>query len=157
MRRMLKGITVSALAVMLWVVMGFSPHPDDLPAGNAGQDGKLLVIVNSEVNLESISVAELNRIYLGKKKILAGQNINRLASLENGEVHQLFLSTCMNRSHSSFINYWKRMVFTGKSLPPKSFKTINKLREFLTQNPNAITFIDTKDLTDDLKAVLIIE
>ena len=155
MSRILKGITVSVLAALLCAVMGFSWHPDEVPAGNAAQDDKLVVIVNNQLDVDSISVADLNRIYLGKKKILAGQNINRLASLENGEIHQLFLSTCLNRSHSSFINYWKRMVFTGKGLMPKVFKNEREIVDYVKKHKTAIGYISVNTPHDGVKSVIL--
>lgn len=111
------------------------------PREEVFQDQGFLVIVNSDVQLDSISLEELGRIYLGKKRTLAGKNISRLASLESGDIHREFLETCLNRSHSSFINYWKRMVFTGKGLMPRVFSDENQLVEYVRKNKSAIGYI----------------
>ena len=149
-----RAIRMAHAATLCLILMLFAAGFDS-PGEELLQDNSLLVIVNDQVELEAISIEDLNRIYLGKKKILAGQNINRLASLESGELHKRFLSTCLHRSHSSFINYWKRMVFTGKGVMPKVFKDEREIVEYVRKHKSAIGYISSSTPHVGVKSLVI--
>lgn len=155
MAKMKRNVQSTSLAIVLWAVLFLfiSAFKAPLPAGM--QDYDILVIINGELGIDSISIEDLNRIYLGKKRNLGGKNITRLASLESGVTHQQFLSNCLNRSHSSFINYWKRMVFTGKGVMPSVFRDEEALVEYVRRNKSAIGYISSDTPYDGVTAIKI--
>ena len=115
----------------------------------------LMVVVNAEVPVESITPGMLQRIYLGKTTRWEGGLAIRPVMLHDHEVHEAFVTDLLDRSEENFSVYWKRMVFTGKGRPPRAFNSDEELAAYLRETPGAIGFLSVEADATDLKIVTI--
>lgn len=122
-----------------------------LPAGLEAAD--FVVVVNNENPLESLHPSEVKKIFLGKKTFWAnGQGIDILLQ-NDGDVHRSFLFQILHKSPRQLAVYWKKVLFSGKGLPPRKHPDDQSMKKAIAANPQAIGYIDVRQLDETVKAV----
>ncbi len=101
--------------------------------------GETLLVANSGVPGEGLSKNDVRAIFLGKKSVVAGQNVV-IVTLASGDAHKNFLKSVVGKTPSQFSSHWKKIVFTGKGKMPKSFKTNEELLAFVSNTKGAIGY-----------------
>jgi len=69
--------------------------------------------------------------------------------MKDPEIHKLFLKQYVHKSPGRWKTYWKRMVFTGKGLSPKSANSEAELIDLVARTKGAIGYISTDGLSND--------
>jgi hypothetical protein len=98
------------------------------------------VIVISNGGSASVTKAELEQYFLGKKTSL-GNNKVVIATLKTGAAHETFMKEYMGKMPDQFLMYWKQLVFTGRGTMPKSFENDKELIAFIAKTPGAIGYV----------------
>lgn len=81
--------------------------------------GDVKVIANSSVKVDTISAAELKRVFL-EEKISLGDGTHVEPVLEkDGPVHEAFLQEYLGISEDDLHMYYRALVFTGRGFTPK--------------------------------------
>lgn len=101
----------------------------------------LVLVAHPEVPVETISSRELRRIYLGKSTRWSGGQAIRPVMLESDAHYSAFVTEALEHSEENFAVYWKRMVFTGKGRPPRTFATADELAFYVRMTPGAIGYL----------------
>lgn len=102
------------------------------------------VVVNSEVDLTDLDAETLERIYLGKKTLWdSGQRITPALVTEASAVSKSFLEEILNKSVPQYRSYWKKRLFSGGGIVPKTFRSSREVIEFVARTPGAIGIIDS--------------
>lgn len=135
----MKKIIVIALILSLWV------HGTAL--------AEQIIIVNKGVSINSVDSDTLKKIYLGKKSKWDNGDKIVPVNLNEGPVHENFIKNVVNKSTSQYVTYWKRMIFTGKGIPPKSVPTETDIVNFVSNTSGAIGYIDSATPHDAVKVV----
>ncbi len=102
---------------------------------------KLIVIANSDVEVDSLDNKTLLRIYHGKKKQWSNRKEIVPVMLKSCPIRDKFIEDILKETEHKFIAYWKQMVFTGRGLPPKSFDDEIEILNFIAKTPGAIGYI----------------
>lgn len=100
-----------------------------------------VVIAHDAFPAQRIERSELLRIYQGKVSRFEGTRIT-LATLQGGPAHERFARDYLGRTPQQFMNYWRKMVFSGKGQLPRSFATDAQLVAYVAATPGAIGYID---------------
>ena len=50
--------------------------------------------------------------------------------------------------------YWSRLVFTGRALPPREARSMAEARQWLTDTPNLIGYLDRNEPTAGMRILL---
>ncbi len=113
-----------------------------------------VVVVVHPSNDADLNKKSVQRIFLGKeKKFSNGKEalpINQDASTaERGS----FDSDTLGRSSTQIAAYWSKLVFTGKGIPPKELNDNAAVISIVSDNPNAIGYVDSAAVTDAVKVV----
>jgi ABC-type phosphate transport system substrate-binding protein len=108
----------------------------------------IAVIVNP-ANSVSLTTDELTRLYTGRSSALAAVNI-----AESLPLRGQFDEKGVGRSSAQLKAHWSKLVFTGKGTPPLELATEAAVIEYITQNPNAVGYVDAASVTDAVKVVL---
>lgn len=118
----------------------------------------LVVIVDTESSVESMSRSELGRIFLGKStEFSSGGDALPVNQIMVSSIRTEFDSTMLKRSESQMKGYWSRQLFSGEGTPPEEVNgDIDVLRRVIN-DPSAIGYIDTAALNDAVKVVSITE
>jgi ABC-type phosphate transport system substrate-binding protein len=115
--------------------------------------GSVIVIANNDVPRSSLTLDEVQRIFLGKKtEWSAGERIIPVC-LKKGKSHETFLRTYMDMNNSQFDIFWKQAIFTGKGQMPKMFTNEADIVQFVRNNPGGVGYIDSDTQHSMVKTV----
>lgn len=123
-------------------------------AGTAGAQSATRVIVSTDVEVSSISQAEIARIYLGKKTFWdSGARIEPSLLDEKSPLTESFLEENLKKTVRQFRAYWKRYLFSGQGTAPKTFASSKQVADFVAANPGAIGIVDGTYTDDRVKFI----
>ncbi|WP_372628152.1 phosphate ABC transporter substrate-binding protein [Arsukibacterium sp.] len=108
----------------------------------------IAVIVNP-ANTSTLTTDELTRLYTGRSSALSAVNI-----AESSPLRSQFDEKGVGRSSAQLKAHWSKLIFTGKGTPPLELATEAAVIEHISQNPNAIGYVDAASVTDAVKVVL---
>jgi ABC-type phosphate transport system substrate-binding protein len=112
---------------------------------------EVAVIVNPSVPINSVSSDDLKKIFTGKMVVWEGGQSIKPATLNDGSVHEEFVKNYTGKTTNQFQTYWRRMIFTGQGIQPRSFSSSRDLIEYVSETPGAIGYVSPSDISADLK------
>ena len=117
-------------------------------------DGNIVVIVNNNAPEKDLSKERIKQIYTGKVTLWSSNETIILCVLKDDEIHNAFLKQYVQRNATQFKNTWRQMIFTGKGEKPKSFDSIEKLIQFISDNRLAVGYITDKAIDPNVKIIV---
>ncbi len=111
------------------------------------------IIVNRDNPVETLSKAEIKKIFLGTKTFWDnGDSIDVLLQNE-GEPHQSFVHDILNKTPKQFQMYWKRELFSGTGIPPRRSPDDQSVKTAVAADPRMISYIATIHLDNSIKRI----
>lgn len=108
------------------------------PAVNA-QD--IMIITNSDVPTDSITVSDVKKIFLGQKSEWEnGSGINFFTTGQT-VTHKAFLKKFVRKSSSQYKIFWKKQVFSGKGEIPKSSGSDQEMVKLVASTNGSIGYV----------------
>ncbi len=133
---------VFAILTLIW--LAWSP----------GVRAELVVVVNAENPLSSLSSRQLIDLYMGRYNSYPnGESANTTDLPEKSKEREYFYRMLVGKSAAQINAYWARLLFTGKSEPPQTVRSSADVIALVKDNKNAIAYINEADLVDGLKVV----
>ncbi|OQX21899.1 MAG: hypothetical protein BWK80_31910 [Desulfobacteraceae bacterium IS3] len=105
--------------------------------------GEILIIAHKGVSAGELSKNEIKSIFLGEKIRWDDDRKMTFVILKTKE-HDEFLRAYIGNTAAQYLNYWKKMVFTGKSKSPKAFDTPEKLLEYVAETDGSVGYIPSE-------------
>lgn len=103
----------------------------------------LVLVVNSESGIESLTQREVVNIYLGRyRRLSTGATAVPVDLSENTGRKAIFYRQLVDKNLAEIDAYWSRLVFSGKTRPPQQVESVEDALEFLANNLNALAYID---------------
>ena len=100
------------------------------------------IIVNSKVNIDSISMNVLKEIYTGNRSFWnENLRIRPIRTSDSNLITEQFVNTVMSQSLSQYLQDWRLKLFSGKALPPKKAESSQEIISFVEQNEGGIGFV----------------
>ena len=123
--------------------------------GQAPRDkAAVIVIVNVENDIRETTLADLTRVYLGKKTLWeSGARIHPAMLDEDQAVVRGFIEKDIQRTVDQYRAYWKHMLFSGGGTAPRTFRTAAKVVDFVAQEPGAIGIVAAAPTDDRVKVI----
>ncbi|HEX4975458.1 MAG TPA: phosphate ABC transporter substrate-binding protein [Pseudomonadales bacterium] len=116
---------------------------------------ELVVVVNPQNTVQSLSKEDVSRIYLGKNKNFPnGSDIETIDLHKDSQLREDFYRKVCGKSPSQIASYWSRLIFTGKGVPPRSVDTEAAAKEWIVSHPNSMAYIDSANVDGSVKVVL---
>ena len=100
-----------------------------------------VVVANKGVEMDSVSKAELQAIFLGEKVKWSKAKYIKVALLDNGAVMKEFLQEVLGKTPIQFDNHWNKLVFTGKASVPPVFADSSQMVNFVAGKAGAIGIV----------------
>ena len=69
------------------------------------------------------------------------------------EAHEEFLNKFLGTTPMQYRQYWKKMVFTGRSRSSKSFKDPQKMMDYIAQTDGAVGYLPLSAFNDKVKKI----
>lgn len=113
------------------------------------------VIANKEVLVSSLRKAEIQAIFLGDKTRWEDGKPVKIAVLEGGAASKAFLLNVVGKTPSQYELYWKKLVFNGKAVAPKSFDDAAALIQFVSGTYGAVGFVGANETGSSVKTITI--
>ncbi|WP_374486666.1 hypothetical protein [Zoogloea sp.] len=93
-------------------------------------------------------------LYLGNTTTLADGTPVKLIDLPNGMLRDDFYLKLTGKNPAQIRAYWSRQVFTGRALPPREAGSVAEARQWLTDIPNLIGYLERSDVPAGARILL---
>ena len=114
-------------------------------------DEEILIIVNKETSMKSLSINTVVDIYTNNKtKWDSGEKIH-VSMLKIGPVHEAFSNQIIGMAPKKLIGVWKKVIFTGLGTPPKVFNTEAEMVQYVATTKGAIGYISVSTPAESVK------
>lgn len=114
----------------------------------------IAIVVHPNNPLANLTKEDAAKIFLSKTKIFPNGKEVSIIDLEEGdEIRNAFYEKVTNKSASQVKAYWSRLIFTGKGQPPKVAIDSDEVISAISNDENAIGYIDTDDINENVKVI----
>jgi TonB family protein len=117
--------------------------------------GDVKVIANSSVKADTISTAELKRVFLEEKNSLADGTHVEPVLQKGGPAHAAFLQEYLGRSEDDLQTYYRTLVFTGRGSMPKAFGSDAEVVAYVARTRGAIGYVSSAASVGGVKILAI--
>lgn len=111
------------------------------------------VIVNRSLEVDTISKAELQSVFLGEKVKWNSKKYIKIAMHDDAAVLKDFLQSIVGKTPAQFDTHWSKLVFTGKASMPPSFAESAKIVDYVAGKPGAIGFVPAGQAGSSVKVI----
>ncbi|MBI4828407.1 MAG: hypothetical protein HY804_06305 [Nitrospinae bacterium] len=153
-------------AVALLLILAF-------PAAPAAEEGdeieeyvetrELVVVVNRANPATSISLADLQKLFLGKRALWPnGWPVNPCDLAEPGlpepqTSRAQFSQRYLNKDMTTLKSYWIRMIFSGKGHPPAVYPRTGQVLAHVAADEGGLGYLPRRSVTDRVKVIAVID
>ncbi len=118
-----------------------------------GDADEVVIITNKSVPTDMLNKEDIKNIFTGKMTRWEDNQKITFVTLPQSKIHQGFLKEFVKRTPEQYSRHWKKQIFTGKGTKPRSFKTQEKLIDYVASTKGAIGYISSKIITDKIKVL----
>ena len=117
--------------------------------------GDVKVIVNPSVKADTISAAELRRVFLEEKNSLAdGTHVEPVLE-KDGPVHKVFLQEYLGRSEDDLQAYYRTLVFTGRGAMPRVLGSDAEVVAYVARTRGALGYVSGAASAEGVKTLIV--
>ncbi len=110
-------------------------------AGFTPADG-VAVVVHPNSRISTVSRAELSKIFLGRLRTWSdGTPVLPVDQRPDRTVRERFSRHVHGRSVVTVEVYWKRMIFSGRGVPPRELADDQRVLEYVRDHPGAVGYV----------------
>lgn len=114
-----------------------------LAVTGATQADGFAVIVHPESRITTVSRAELSKIFLRRLRTWSdGTAALPVDQLPDRGVRQRFSREVHGRSVVTVEVYWKRMIFSGRAVPPDELASDREVIDHVRTHPGAVGYVE---------------
>ena len=117
--------------------------------------GSYVLIANKSVAVDSLSRDDVRAIFLGEMTRLDDGKAIKFAVLAEEPAQRLFMQEVVGKTTQQFVNYWRKKVFNGEALYPKTVMSSEEQVRFVKTTSGAIGYVSEDDVTDSVKIISI--
>jgi len=118
--------------------------------------GGPIIVVHPDNPARGVSIETLKQIYLGKKTLWeGGELISPVLPEERSETTRQFIEGTLEKTLSQYRSYWRRRLFSGGGVEPRSFRGDSEILDFVAKNPGAIALVENSPEEGRVKVVAI--
>jgi TonB family protein len=143
----MKTATKNSKMLLMSVVVMFGSAP--VFAGN------FRIIANPSVKAETVSAAEIKSVFLGERNSLRDGSHVEPVFLKGGPAHTVFLKEYLGQNDDSLQDYYRTLVFTGKGLMPKAFRSDEEVAAYVAKTRGAIGYVSSATTLDGVKTLTV--
>lgn len=88
-----------------------------LSAARAGAED-ISIIVHPDLEIDSLSLKEVNAIYLGEIEFLGKKRVKPIDQKESQEIRKVFLKDVLHISKTDYTRRWTHLIFMGGTTGP---------------------------------------
>lgn len=109
----------------------------------------MVVVANSQSGINKLSRDEVINIYLGRFRQLSSGVAAQPVDLPPAHADKArFYRLLVNKELAEINAYWSRLIFSGRTTPPRAVKGQEELLNFIRTTPGAIGYVDRAKIDD---------
>jgi ABC-type phosphate transport system substrate-binding protein len=105
----------------------------------------MVFVVSSEAPIQSLNVEDIQNIYLGKKRVVAGFPVSAIDHSETEPIKQAFLQHVMHLTHAQYREQLLRRRFQEGAVTPKFVGSAGEALNAVRETPGAIGYVYESD------------
>ncbi len=114
-----------------------------------------VVVVNAGNGIERLSRDEVINIFLGRyRQFPSGLAALPIDQPADQPLKAQFYHKLVNKDLAEINAYWARLIFSGKTSPPRQAASSEEVLEWLARNRGAIGYVDHSQVDARLKIVM---
>ena len=114
-----------------------------------------VVVVSARSGIERLSRDEVVNIFLGRYRGLSnGTQAIPIDQPEGGSLRAEFYRRLVNKELNEINAYWSRLIFSGKTSPPRQAADAAEVYALLARNPGGIAYIERAQVDHRFRIVL---
>lgn len=118
---------------------------------------ELVVIVNAGSGVDALSREEVINIFMGRYRKLPDGVLAQPLDVD-GETpeRRAFYKKLIDKSLADINAYWARLIFSGRTLPPRALKNQAEVLDRVASDPAAIGYIERVNLNNRVRVVYVL-
>ena len=115
----------------------------------------MVVIVNPENPITSLSKKDVQRLFLGRMHQFpdTDMKVESIDNSESSEEYERFYATIINMNKSKLKRYRAYYLFSGKGRLPTQIENTQKILNYISTTKNAIAYMDEANINNTVKVV----
>ncbi len=122
---------------------------------SAVAQGEIAVIVNPNNDLEQLTVKQVRDIFLGRARAFPNGKF-AVPVDQTTSIRTYFYEQVAARPIEQINAYWARLIFAGRSSPPKQLEDDEAVLQAVKNNEDMIGYVDKNRVDDDVRLLLLI-
>ncbi|MDH3404216.1 MAG: hypothetical protein OES32_16985 [Acidobacteriota bacterium] len=110
-----------------------------------------VVVVHPSTRVLEVSKAELSKIFLKRLRTWADGSLAQPIDQVPGPVREEFTQWVHGRSVVTIEVYWKRMIFSGRAVPPAEAADDAAVLDFVRRTPGAVGYVSGSAQLDGVR------
>ncbi len=117
----------------------------------------LAVIVNPAIDLDKVDKKAIINIFMGRQNTLDGRTTAIPLDIDNdSKMRAIFYKNLVDRDLAEVNSYWARLLFSGKSSPPRKLSSTKEVLAAVADNKSAIGYVPVTQINDQVKVVYLL-
>ncbi len=113
------------------------------------------VVVNSSNKVKSLSRQQVVDLFMGRRVAFPdGSFVLPFDLPVDHKIRKQFYYEITGKTIPQINAYWARLIFSGRATPPRVVKNTEELLDAMKNNKNAIAYIDSSRINENMKLVL---
>jgi ABC-type phosphate transport system substrate-binding protein len=123
-------------------------------AGPAHAQEDVVPVVSARSTVTVLNANQVADIFLGKASRFPDGSLAVPIDLsEDSPLRDRFYTSYANKSPAQLKAHWAKIIFTGRGQPPRQVSNSVEARKAVADNPNAIAYIDPKDVDKSVRVL----
>jgi len=116
---------------------------------------EVIVVVSATNPVTTLSKNQVVDIFLGKvSRFPGGSQAEPIDQVEGSAAREEFYLKFAGKSPAQLKAHWSKIIFTGRGQPPQETSNDIEVKKFITKVPNAIGYIERKQVDGSVKVLL---
>ena len=114
-----------------------------------------VVVVNARSGIERLSKDEVINIFLGRyRRLPNGTAALPVDQPETSALRAEFYRKLVNKDLNEINAYWSRLIFSGKTAPPRRAESSTEVLAWVAGNPGGVAYVERNQLDSRFRIVL---
>jgi len=118
------------------------------------QSNALVVIVNKNSNINSLTKRQVVDIYMGRFNTFPnGENVTPVDLPPQSVLKSQFYMQLVQQNEKKINSYWARLLFSGSAKPPKIIESVDDIISQILKNNEMMAYIPESEVKQGVKVV----
>lgn len=112
-----------------------------------------VVVANANKMINSLTANDVERIFLGKMKRWPDGSVVNIVYNDEKNIQTAFSAQYLHRSWRQVSTYWRKKLYSGRSMLPVFVNGHEQVKEYLVSHPDAISYLNSDELDPRVQAI----